>query len=135
MITATPLAASLRIRSITTSVCVTPSAAVGSSMITSRASAMTARATATPWRWPPESEPTGWRIERTVVTERLAERLLRLALHRRLLEDPEAAELLAEKHVRDDVEVVAEREVLVDGGDAEIGGVVRRAHVHGLPSQ
>ena len=70
--TATPLAASLRIRSTTTSVWVTPSAAVGSSMITSRASAITARATATPWRWPPESEPTGWRIERTEVTERPA---------------------------------------------------------------
>src|ERR1700742_2594446 len=33
---------------------------------------MTALATATAWRWPPDSEPTGWRIERTVTTERAA---------------------------------------------------------------
>jgi hypothetical protein len=37
-------------------------------MITSFAFASTAFATATDWRWPPESDATGWRIERTVVT-------------------------------------------------------------------
>ena len=39
-------------------------------MITSFASPITARATATAWRWPPESDPTGWRIERIDVTDR-----------------------------------------------------------------
>ena len=40
----------------------TPRAAVGSSMITSLAWDITALATATDWRCPPESEATGWRI-------------------------------------------------------------------------
>ena len=59
-------------RSSTWAVWDTPRAAVGSSMITSLASRMTARATATDWRWPPESEPTGWRMDWTVVTDRSA---------------------------------------------------------------
>ncbi len=41
----------------------TPRAAVGSSMITSLASRITARATATDWRWPPDSDPTAWRTD------------------------------------------------------------------------
>ena len=57
-------------RSSTSAVWDTPSAAVGSSMITSFASSITALATATAWRWPPDSEPTGWRMLRTVVTRR-----------------------------------------------------------------
>ena len=52
------------------SVWATPRAAVGSSMITSLADCMTALATATDWRWPPDSDATGWRMERTVVTWR-----------------------------------------------------------------
>ena len=36
-----------------------PSAAVGSSMISTRALKWTARAIATAWRWPPDSHPTG----------------------------------------------------------------------------
>ena len=58
--------------SSTTRVWVTPSAAVGSSMITSWACCMTALATATACRWPPDREPTGWRMERTVTTDRSA---------------------------------------------------------------
>ena len=38
----------------------TPSAAVGSSMMTTRLPKAAARATATPWRWPPDSVSTGW---------------------------------------------------------------------------
>ena len=45
---------------------------MGSSMITSLAACMTALATATDWRWPPDSDATGWRMERTVVTWRSA---------------------------------------------------------------
>ena len=50
-------------RSSTWAVWETPRAAVGSSMMTSLASRITARATATDWRWPPESEPTSWRTD------------------------------------------------------------------------
>ena len=39
--------------------------------MTSREFHITARATATDWRWPPESVATGCRIERIVVTARL----------------------------------------------------------------
>ena len=65
-----PRRASRVIRSRTRAVCETPSAAVGSSMITSLASSITALATATACRWPPDSDPTGWRMLRTVVTRR-----------------------------------------------------------------
>ena len=54
--------------SSTSAVWDTPSAAVGSSMTTSFALSITALATATACRCPPDSEPTGWRILRTVVT-------------------------------------------------------------------
>ena len=67
--------ASRRMRSSTSAVWVTPSAAVGSSMITSLASCITALATATACRCPPDSEPTGWRMLRTVVTRRSLEGL------------------------------------------------------------
>ena len=78
-----PRSASRSIRSSTSAVWATPSAAVGSSMITSLASSITALATATACRWPPDSEPTGWRIERTVVTARSLQRLLGGLLHGR----------------------------------------------------
>ena len=68
--TACPRLASRVIRLSTSSVWLTPSAAVGSSMITSLASSITALATATDWRWPPDSDPTVCRTERTVVTAR-----------------------------------------------------------------
>ena len=109
-------------RSSTTSVWVTPRAAVGSSMITSWAFCITARATATAWRWPPDSEPTGWRIERTVITDRSAR--VCLACSSMLISSScEALQFLAaEEHVLHDVQVVAQGEVLVDGGDPEVGG-------------
>ncbi len=44
------------------------------------------------------------------------------ALHGPLVEDPGLAQLAAEEHVLDDVEVVAQGEVLVDDLDAEGGG-------------
>ena len=63
---------------------------MGSSRITSCEFHITALATATAWRWPPESDATGWRIERTVVTRRLGERLGRGALHAVLVEQAAA---------------------------------------------
>src|SRR5579862_238116 len=66
--TASPCSARRRTRSSTCSVWATPSAAVGSSRITSFEFHITARATATDCRWPPERVATGCRIERIVVT-------------------------------------------------------------------
>ena len=48
---------------------------------------MTALATATAWRWPPDRVATGWRIDRTVVTWRLGQGLGRGALHAVLVEE------------------------------------------------
>ena len=57
-------------------------------------------------------------------------RLGRLRLHHRLLQPLEdVVRLAAEVHVLDDVEVVAEREVLVDDLDPELGGVLRPVDV------
>ena len=50
-------------------VCDTPRAAVGSSMITSFEFHITALATATDWRWPPESEATAWRLSLIHISE------------------------------------------------------------------
>ena len=52
-----------------------------------------------------------------------------------LVEDEAAALLPAEEHVLHDVEVVAEREVLVDDLDAERGGVAGAVDVTGWPSK
>ena len=70
-ITARPRSRSRRTRSSTIRVWTTPRAAVGSSSSTTFEFHITALATATDWRWPPESEATGCRIERTEVTRRL----------------------------------------------------------------
>ena len=135
--TARPCSASRLTSSSTCSVCETPSAAVGSSRITSREFHITARATATDWRWPPESVATGWRIERIVVTASDFSVSRRLRLHRRLLQPLEPVVLLAaEVHVLDDVEVVAEREILVDDLDPELRRVLRAAGSRpGCPSK
>ena len=61
------------------------------------------------------------------------ERLGRVLLHRRLGENLGPVDLAAEVHVLDDVEVVAEREILVDDLDPEPGGVLRPVDVHLLP--
>ena len=63
----------------------------------------------------------------------LVERLQRARLHPRLVEPFQAVEPLApEEHVLDHVEVVGQREVLVDHLDPEAGGVLRPRDVHGL---
>ncbi len=68
--TASPCVARRFTSSSTCRVCATPSAAVGSSRITRREFHITARATATDWRWPPERLATFCRVERMVVTAR-----------------------------------------------------------------
>jgi hypothetical protein len=63
----------------------------------------TARATATDWRWPPDSVPTGPQYRNPV-------------------------DLAAEVQVRRGVEVGSEREILIDGLDAVPARVERRGH-------
>ena len=129
-----PCSARRRVRSSTIRVWATPSAAVGSSMITSFASQSTAFAIATDCRWPPESEATGWRIERTVVTARLASvSLAAFSIDFLVEEDASVQALTPEEHVLHDVQVVTEREILVDGLDAERGGLAGRANPDRLP--
>ena len=129
--TPSPCSARRLTRSSTWRVWATPSAAVGSSRITSCEFHITALATATDWRCPPESPATVWRTLRIVVTDRLAQRLARASLHLGLVERAQRLELLAaEEHVLDDVEVVRQREVLVDDLDAEVGGVARAVDAH-----
>ncbi len=60
------------------------------------------------------------------------QQLLGALLHGDLVEDRALAQLVAEEEVGDDVEVVAQRQVLVDDGDAEFLGVVRPVDLHRL---
>jgi hypothetical protein len=63
-----------------------------------------------------------------------AQRLLRLGLHGGLVEPVQPVDLLpAEVHVLHHVEVVAEREILIDDLDAQPRGVLRPVDVHQLP--
>ena len=81
---------------------------------------------ATVWRWPPESEATGSRTL-GMRADKLVEQRPGLQLHRHLVE-PVGAELAAEEDVGDHVEVLAQREILEHGGDAEAergAGIVR----------
>ena len=102
------------------SVWATPRAAVGSSMITS----LDVPASP-PWPPPPPgagrrtARPTGWRTERTVVTDRPASVSCAVSLHRRSSSSrPCRSRSRPEEHVLDDVEVVAQGQVLVHGLDA-----------------
>ena len=104
----------------------TPSAAVGSSRITTREANAAARATATAWRWPPDIRPTG-AVEvgqRRPAGARAPRRSLAPSRARRSNRSPRGSqrgdgELTAGVEVVGRVEVVEEREVLVDGLDAE----------------
>ena len=130
--TASPLSARRRTRFSTCSVCATPRAAVGSSRMTSLLFQSTDLAMATVCRWPPDSEetfvPNG--LERA--HRQALQRLDGALLHADLVEEDPAAVLPAEEDVLDDVEVVAEREVLVDDLDPERVGVLGRVHRDGL---
>ena len=119
----------------------TPSAAVGSSMITIRVPHAIARATATACRWPPERLTTGWSTDLIPIFSR-AHLLLGAAAHRLRVEEAEPAEragevlLATEEEVGRRVEVVGEREVLVDGLDPELARLARvRDRDSGRPSR
>ena len=87
---------------------------------------ITARPIATDWRWPPDRLATCCRIERIVVTDEALQHVRGARLHHRLLEpEEEVAHLAAEVHVLDDVEVVAEGEILVHDLDPELCRVLR----------
>ncbi|GGN21305.1 hypothetical protein GCM10011609_73280 [Lentzea pudingi] len=60
------------------------------------------------------------------------ERLARRLLHVGLVEQATLGALAAEEHVLDDVEVVGQREVLVDDLDPEFRGFARALDVHRL---
>src|SRR5262245_4110611 len=128
--TARPCSASRLTSASTCSVCETPSAAVGSSRITSREFHMTARdrdrlaltARERRDRLPDRAD----RRHRECLQGRPS-----LRLHRRLPQPLEPVVLLAPQvHVLDDVEVVAEREILVDDLDPELRRVLRAADRH-----
>ena len=119
-------------RSSTLRVWTTPSAAVGSSMKTTLLAHVTARLTATPWRWPPDIVATG-ALESCSADAEALERLVGAPVHLAVVEEAELAEqaaaqdLAAEEQVGGRVEVGGEREVLVDGLDAERARLERRA--------
>ena len=124
-ITATPLAFTWRMVSITIAASRTPSAAVGSSMISTRGLKTSARPIATVWRWPPDSAlmstcVDGMREPRSA-SSRAASSCMRLQV-----EHAEAARLAAEEEVARDIEIVAERQVLVDHLDAGGARIPRR---------
>ena len=56
-----PVAATSRILSKSSSMTIGETPAVGSSSISTFGWVISARPTATCWRWPPESSPAGWR--------------------------------------------------------------------------
>ena len=133
--TARPRSRTRRMRSSTLRVWTTPSAAVGSSMKTTLLAHVTARLTATPWRWPPDIVATG-ALESCRPTPRLlnassARRCIsRVVEEAELAEEAAARDLAAEEQVGGGVEVGGEREVLVDGLDAERAGLERRGDRH-----
>ena len=130
--TARPRSARRRTRLRTCAVCATPRAAVGSSSMTTLEFQSTALAMATVWRWPPDRLATRCRTDFTVRTDRDCRVSSAELLHAALVEHDAAAALPAEEHVLDDVEVVAQREVLVDDLDAERAGVAGRVDGDGL---
>ena len=94
---------------------------------------MTDFATATACRCPPDRPATVWRTDLSVVTERLSS----VSREDRSMLDsssttPASNPLPAQEHVGHDVEVVGEREILVDDLDAEPGGVAGAVDVDRL---
>ena len=136
-ITGSPLSRTRLISSSTWPDSLTPSAAVGSSMITSLRAHAAARATATPWRWPPDSVSTAWLIERMPICSAL-HLLVGLLLHgpcgracaARCPSGPVAPLLATEEQVGRDVQRRRHREVLVDRLDARAARLERRLEVH-----
>ena len=90
-----------------------------------RLSCCTARAIATPWRWPPESTPTGTRTEGMRTFSAASVSAAPLIMARRSAKMRRVAERPAEIHVRRDVEAFDQREVLEDDGDAVLARLGR----------
>ena len=119
----------------TCAVCATPSAAVGSSRMTTFASTSTAREIATDWRWPPESDgdPLPYAPDGRHAGGRSSTSSERFSISSSWSGPTRRLRLLAaEEHVRDDVEVVAEGEILVDGRDPEPRCVAGGVDLHFL---
>ena len=113
-------------------VCSTPSAANGSSSITSLPPQWTKRLSSIAWRWPPDRCSTRTRSE-GMLRAAGGERLRRLRLHVALAQDRDAehapGQLAPHEEIRDDVDIRAERQVLVDGFDAGCLRLGRRREV------
>jgi len=86
-------------------------------------------ATATDWRCPPESEATGWRMERTVVTRRLLSVSAAPAPWNPRRATPGGA-APSQEHVLDDSRGCRQSEILIDGLDARLARVAGGADVH-----
>ena len=136
-ITAWPASRSRTTRSSTRRDSRMPSAAVGSSRMTTRELNAAARATATACRWPPDMRPTDDRLVRQLDLQPLQHLPGRVG-HLAGAQEAQAArqparagQLTPGVEVGRRPEVVEEREVLVDGLDAVGAGVGGRAHLHG----
>ena len=136
-ITVVPPRCNSRMRSSTWRLSATPSAAVGSSMITSRAFQWSARAIATACRCPPDSRSIG-AIGVADVDLEPREITRRRVAHRTLVEDAHAGhelpgELRPDEHVLPDREPGGEREILVDRRHTSAQRIDRRAEHDGPP--
>ena len=90
----------------------------------------TARLTATAWRWPPDRKETGRRTEGRL-TAQFLEHLEGFGFHpvfvKRAHEPGQIrADFPAKEQVCNHVEVLAQGQILIDGRNAEIAGIVRR---------
>ena len=126
--TARPCSARRRTSSSTCSVCATPRAAVGSSRMTSfEFHSRPARPRPT-GADRPRASPPAWRIDEIVVTRSdLSVSAVRCSITGSLSTLERVVRLTPEEHVLDDVEVVAEGEILVDDLDPEPRRVLRAA--------
>ena len=132
MMTPMPCARTRSIISRPRRVCSTPSAAKGSSSSTSLPPQWTKRLSSIAWRWPPERCSTLVRSEGMRVPP-AASALRGLRLHLALAQDRDAEDaarqLAAHEEIGDDVDIGAERQVLVDRLDAGRLGLGRRGEV------
>ena len=126
-----PVSRSRSMRLSTSAVWATPRAAVGSSSMTTLGLPTRLRAMATVWRWPPESDAIGIRTLGILAERVRSSRQASFSMWTSLMNGP-AALLLAEEEVGHHVEVVAQGEVLEDGGDAEVLGLGRATDPDGL---
>ena len=101
-----------------------------------------ARATATPWRWPPDSVSTAWLMFWMVIrpsSVSLSRARFSIAgrssMRNQSPEKARFADLAAEEHVVGDRQRRRQRQVLVDGLDAGIARLHRRLEVDRLAFQ